>query len=435
MMAAAGVTAPGCFSMSETGAAANYEKLANANSVLGSYDDALAAEDTAIGIYQTLADAAYAPGSDNLPSAFNNRGNILNAAGRYDEARGAYEKAIDLRLSTGKTDALQMAQFYHNAGANAVSLGDEAAAADAFEESLRLLNEAPESSARLEAEARTCYNYGVLHQRNGRYGKAAELLSRAAANYETLLRETDSLQNRNTYVQTLSVLATCLTDAGDFEAADAIYADAIASAEELARDGENVVYERNLAELYNNCAVSQNIRARYGEADAMYKKAEELRRVISEKTGSAFDKSLHALILLNLGENAFKLGTQEQSRAYFERGLALYEEAIPELGNYDRAQAAAWRCYYELIHERDFDAALQSALEGFELQPNNVLVNLNLAYACLYAGYREEGEDLLMQIAALGGGQAETIRVDLEAQLRAGMPLENAGELMEKLGL
>ena len=64
-----------------------------------------------------------------------------------------------------------------------------------------------------------------------------------------------------------------------------------------------------------------------------------------------------------------------------------------------------------------------------------MLVNLNLAYACLYGGYREDAENLLQQIAALGGGQKETIRVDLEAQQRAGMPLDRAEELYALLGL
>ncbi len=91
------------------------------------------------------------------------------------------------------------------------------------------------------------------------------------------------------------------------------------------------------------------------------------------------------------------------------------------LGDYDRSQYCAWMSYYSLIHLRDYQAALEYGIKGVQLQPNNVLANMNYAYACLYNGYYDEADNILIQIAVLGGGQAETIRVDLEAQRRAGM--------------
>ncbi len=419
----------------EMEAAANYEKLANANSVLGSYDDALLAEDTAIAIFQTLADAAYAPGNDSLPSAFNNRGIILNAAGRYAEAQEDYGKAIALQNEVKTPDTIRTALMYRNAGANAVDLGDEETAAEAFEKCLRLLEEVPEDDERLNAEGDACFNYGLLRYRNGQYAEAEILLDRAGEDRERLLRKTYSYLNLENYVKVKSALATCLMDAGLFETADEHFEKAIGAAEVLAGDGENVVYVRELAGLYLNHALAQNIRGLYTEADEEYGKAETRYSTLSEKTGSASDKARYALVRLNRGENAFKMGDMEQSRAYLEDGFAIYEEALPELGDYDLAQYDAWQSYFNLIHERDFEAALAWAMEGYDLQPDNVLVRLNLGYACLYAGERWDGEDLLEQVAALGGGQKETIRVDLEAQLRAGMPLERADELMEKLGL
>ena len=70
---------------------------------------------------------------------------------------------------------------------------------------------------------------------------------------------------------------------------------------------------------------------------------------------------------------------------------------------------------------------------GYKLQPNNVLVNLNLAYACLYYGYYKDADDILCAIAALGEGQAETIRRDLAAQEAAGLVSEHIPALLALL--
>ena len=416
-------------------AGANYEKLANAGTVLGEPERALAAEAEAAAIYRDLADRGAAGAEEALASADNNRGSILNAAGRYREAAQAFDDAITRLRAQPDGDPLLLAQTLYNAGANAADLGDAEHAADRFEESLQLLEHEPASNAVLDTATKTDYNYGVLLYRAGRYAEAEKHLAEAAEGQEALLAQADSLMNRSAYVQTVSVLAALLTDEGRFEDADLCYARGIRAAEELAQDGENVENSRLLAELYNNRALSANIRGAYAEADTLYERAGEIIRAVSKKTGAAADRARYALALLNRGENAFKLGEQSRSRTCFEAGLAEYEAALPQLGDYDRSQYAAWLSYYELIHRRDSAAALEAALAGKALQPDNVLVNLNLAYACLYGGYREDAEVLLQQIAALGGGQAETIRVDLEAQQKAGLRLEQADELFALLGL
>ena len=91
------------------------------------------------------------------------------------------------------------------------------------------------------------------------------------------------------------------------------------------------------------------------------------------------------------------------------------------LGEYHRAQYLAWRSYYELIHLKDFEAALASASAAYDLQPDNTLVRMNYAYACYYSGRRETAEKILGEIAASGEGEAETIRRDMQAQKDAGL--------------
>ncbi len=413
-------------------AAANYEKLANANLVLGMLDKALAVQDEAIARYRELWNAGAEGAEEKLASACNNRGSILKAAGRYEEAGEAFSEAITLQEQTGK-NTLFLAQFYANAGVNAVDIGETETAVEFFDASLRILSTVKENPESLRTTGDVNRNYGVMLYRTGDFSGAEEKLRAACEAGEHLLEQVDSLQNRSDYLGVLNALATVLTDAGKFDEADEYYELAIEAAEELARDEENTKAQQTLGMLYNNRALSLNIRGDYLGADAMYRHAAEIYEKISEKTGAASDKAMSALMYLNLGENGFKLGAYENSRGFFKKGLKIYLSALDELGDYDQAQYEAWYSYYLLIHERDYAGALDAALMGYKLQPNNVLVNMNLAYACLYYGYYEDADDILCTVAGLGEGQAETIRRDLAAQQKAGLVSEHMPVLLALL--
>ncbi|MBQ6621817.1 MAG: toll/interleukin-1 receptor domain-containing protein [Mogibacterium sp.] len=405
-------------------AAANYEKLANAESVLGQYEEAIRSEDQAIGIFESLVRKRDDRGPSALASAYNNRGNLLSACGRYEEAGTDYEAAITLEEDAPDRDELLLARMYYNAGGNAVNLGDGNRAAELFEQSLALIADREETDEVLESTALVSYNYGILLYRSGLYEEATARLEDAFKAFSKLREHTDSLQNRANIVQTASMLAACLMDQGAYGRADYYYVEAIEAAETLAQDEENRSYRAMLAELYNNRGLGFNIQGRYDKADDFYTQATELYREIAEQSGTAADRASYALSLLNTGENAFKAGEYDRSAALFEQGLAQYEPVCRELGTYDTAQYYTWLSYYELIHARNYAAALQAGQTAVDLQPDNVLANMNRAYALLYSGRAEESRDILQAIAVQGEGQADTIRRDLEAQKQAGLESE-----------
>ena len=212
-------------------------------------------------------------------------------------------------------------------------------------------------------------------------------------------------------------------------------ADSATIAELLAQDKENTAYQRNLWELYGNRAISLNMQGDYAAADALYLRSAEITEYLALETNSASDRAQYALSLLNLGENAFKLTDYERSRQFFEDGLAVYETALNGLGEFDLAQYRAWVSYFKLIHERDFSGSFDAGYAAYQLQPNNVFVNLVLAYACLYCGYEEDAEMILSAVASLGEGQVEMIERDLDAQKQAGLPLEDEAGLLERIGV
>ncbi|MBO5555700.1 MAG: tetratricopeptide repeat protein [Oscillospiraceae bacterium] len=400
-------------------AAANYEKLATAESVLGAYEEAAASEEKAIVLFEELAADRYEGSAMALASAYNNRGRILNAVGRYAEAEVEFNRAVEHLQA--EEDPLFYARVMFNAGANGEDAGANDRAELYFKKSLEALEQAEESAERVEVQALANYNYGVLLYRTGKFAQAEERLTEACRWYDRLLEWVDSLQNRNRKVQALSVLATCLTNQGRYDEAGQQYEQAIQIAEELAANTDNLDDLRRLAELYNNRGLGQNIQGDYVAADRDYTSASALYKQVMERTGTDTDTAVYALTLLNTGENAFKLGEYPVSKREFREGLQLYGTVCERLGDRDISQYYAWRSYYELIHERDPQAALEAGIAAVQAQPESILANLNLAYACLYAGYEEDAVQLFTQIIALGEGMSETIRGDLEAQQRAGM--------------
>ena len=411
--------------------AANFEKLATAMGVLGNYDMAADYQRQAIDLYQPLCENSgdMAP----LASAENNYGKVLNGAGQYQQAAQAFENAIG-RQRQIDGDPVTLAAMLSNAGANAIDLGQDTQAADFFRECETLL-EAEDNSEYgvLSIQAGNAYNYGVLLYRQGDFLQARQRLSVAADAYAGLCQLVDSPQNRNLWARAVSSLALCLSNEGQYDEAVGQYQKAIAISQELAADGENTDAVATLASLYNNCGLCLNIQGQFGDADQYYVAAAELYGRIYEHTGTPTDAAQYATALLNTGENAFKAGSYTHSRQKFEAGLGIYEQALSELGDYYTAQYYAWASYYTLIYTRDYEAAVDYGVAAVQLQQASVLANLNLGYACLYAGYYDDCDTLLGWVAGLGEGQVDAIRLDLEAQQRAGLYSDHTEALLALL--
>lgn len=411
--------------------AANFEKLATAMGVLGSYSEAADYQQQAIDLYIPLCQASgdYAP----LASAKNNYGNVLNAAGRYEEAAQAFQEAIALQREI-PGDRVTLAAMLSNAGANAINLGLEEEAIACFRECDELLAGADDSDYdTLSTRAGCAYNHGALLYRRGEYADAEALLSQAVDAYDTLCQRVDSLQNRNSLSRALSGHALCLSDQGRYDAAIESYRQAISISQALAQDDENTDAMATLAALYNNCGVCLNTQGNFADADRYFTSAAELRGRIYDTTGTASDAAVYASALLNTGENAFKAGQYDRSREQFRQGLEIFSQAAGQLGDAYASEYYAWASYNALIHDQDYEAAVTYGIQAVELQPDNVLANINLGYACLYAGYYEDCDLLLTWAAGLGGGVADAIRLDLEVQSRAGLTSPHTEALLALL--
>ena len=125
--------------------------------------------------------------------------------------------------------------------------------------------------------------------------------------------------------------------------------------------------------------------------------------------------------------------TRKISSALPRRASAGSAAAITGLGDYYTSQYYAWASYDALIHQRDYETAVDYGVAAVQLQPGNVLANLNLGYACLYAGYYDDCDQLLTWVAGLGGGLTDAIRLDLDAQARSGLRSAHTDALLALL--
>jgi tetratricopeptide (TPR) repeat protein len=236
-----------------------------------------------------------------------------------------------------------------------------------------------------------------------------------------IVNEAGRLIDRVPYLNSLSVLAACLSDSGRYEEAGRFFAASEREAEELAKDSENLKNQVILAEILNNHGLCLNSQERYKEADGLYRRASGIYKKIYETSGSVSSGTTYAVSLLNTGENAFKAGDYKETDGLFKEGLGIFEALLDELDDYDLAQYYTWLSYHRLINEHDPEGALEASVRALELQPGSVLANMNYGYACLYSGHYEECDRVLTAVADLGEGQATMIIRDLEAQGKAGL--------------
>ena len=117
----------------------------------------------------------------------------------------------------------------------------------------------------------------------------------------------------------------------------------------------------------------------------------------------------------------------------FREGLKAFESVLDELDPYDQAQYYTWLSYNRLINDFDYRGAYEAAVTACTLQPNSILANMNLGYACLYCGYEEDCDEILGAVAALGEGQADMIRKDLQAQSSAGLYSPHTDAVLQML--
>ena len=413
-------------------AGAEYEKLAAVFWQLGDYEKAETAEIKAVALYQSLADSREYGADRALAAAWNNLGSIRHAAGHYQQAEQAYEDALRLYKGSVADRDLTLARMLFNAGVNYTALGREDKAAERYLRCLEIFPALPSDSETILAAARAEASYGLLLLRQKEFAGAEEML-RASHDLYGKLPQTGGVQQREEDLAVLSALASLLRDTGRYAEADDCFEETLAGLDALRTQTEDPVFARRavaLLEERGSCLALMNGPA---AEENCGKEAVERAAALWNETGDPQDQILLARCLCLRAWQSFRAGNLEESEDCFREGLREYESIPGELGREEQASFRAFMALNILFHQRNMRGALDAARSACVFSPEGFLSRRVLAYACLYGGYEAEGESILLEMIERGETEKELVRMDLEAQQKAGIPSDIRDSFLEGL--
>ncbi|HYO72481.1 MAG TPA: serine/threonine-protein kinase [Archangium sp.] len=274
---------------------------------MGRYEEARTAYERVLELRRKVL----GPEHPKVIAALNNLGVALGALGKYEEARAVYEQALDLRRKTLGPDNPLVANSYSNLGTALGQLGKHDEARELYEHALAIRKNAlglehPDVAISLN-------NLAVALNDLGRYEEALRLLEDALALREKLLKpEHPDIAN------TLNNLGSALRGVGRYEEARRHLERALALREKvLGADHPDV------ASTLNDLGEVLRLMKKPGEARARHQRALS----IQEKALEPGHPDL-ALSLTGLGNVLRDLGKYDEARARYERALALREKAL-----------------------------------------------------------------------------------------------------------
>jgi serine/threonine-protein kinase len=274
---------------------------------MGRYEEARGLYERALELRRNVL----GPEHPKVISALNNLGVALGALGKYEEARAAYEQALSLRRKTLGPDNPLVANSYSNLGTALGQLGKHEEARDLYEHALAIRKNALGPEHPDVATSRN--NLAVALDALGRYEEARKELESALAIREKLLKpEHPDIAN------TLNNLGNAFRGLGRYEEARRRLERALVLREKvLGADHPDV------ATTLNDLGQVLRLLKKYPEARSRHVRA----LAIQEKALEAGHPDI-ALSLNGLGNVLRDLGKYEEARALHERALALREKAL-----------------------------------------------------------------------------------------------------------
>ncbi|WP_052518497.1 tetratricopeptide repeat protein [Archangium violaceum] len=274
---------------------------------MGRYEEARAAYERVLEIRRKVL----SPEHPKVVMALNNLGVALGALGKYEEARARYEQALELRRKMLGPDNPLVANSYSNLGTAFGQLGNHEKARELYEHALAIRKNALGLEHPDVATSRN--NLAVALNDLGRYEEALKLLEDALALREKVLKpEHPDIAN------TLNNLGSALRGLGRYEEARRRIERALALREKvLGADHPDVAITLNdLGDVLRLMKKPAEARARHQRALA-----------IQEKTLEPGHPDL-AISLNGLGNVAWDVGKYDEARTRYERALALREKAL-----------------------------------------------------------------------------------------------------------
>jgi CHAT domain-containing protein/Tfp pilus assembly protein PilF len=235
----------------------------------------------------------------------------LERAGRFNEARPLFERALEIAESVSGPDDPFVNAVVRDLAGNALEARDNRKAQSLYERALTGLEATVGAGDPQTAMVQS--RLGLLYQRAGQRPKADAMVRQALATIEKTLGT-----EHPWYVRCLVTLGTLRDDAGDLDEAEAIDRKALAIVETI-HETDSIVH----ADLLNNLGDIHRQRGDYAQAQALFERS----LAIGEKLRGP-ESYYVATVLQNLGIVARERKEYSTAQAYYRRAIAIREATV-----------------------------------------------------------------------------------------------------------
>jgi len=268
----------------------------------------------------------------DIALTLNNLGVLYKTQGRFEDAREAYQEALEIREKL--TQQSQEIEYKADLANTLDSLSTLLSAEGKFIEAestymtaLAILRElsakAPEAYERHFAE--TLNNLACLYYNQNRFRDAQSIYEDVLSIYGKI-----SIKKSNSYIYNITIilnnLATSLLKQGCFTRAEKVYKDALKLRNSLVEDNPDA-YKADLATTLNNLAALYHEKEVLGEAKNMYEQALTIREALYEKNKDAFALD-YAQVLVNL--SSLNIRDREEATSLAKKSILILKPFLQD---------------------------------------------------------------------------------------------------------
>jgi tetratricopeptide (TPR) repeat protein len=264
-----------------------------------------------------------------VAGTLNNLGILHSDQNRMEEARNAYQEALqNYRLLAEKKPEIylpDMATTLNNLGVLHSDQNRMEEARNAYQEALQIRRLLAEKNpdVYLPDVAMTLNNLGILHRAQNRMEEARNAYQEALLNYRLLAEKNPDVYLPNV-AMTLNNLGILHSDQNRMEEARNAYQEALLNYRLLAEKNPDV-YLPDLAMTLNNLGILHRDQNRMEEARNAYQEALQIRRLLAEKNPDVYLPDV-AMTLNNLGNLHSAQNRMEKARNAYQEALQIRRE-------------------------------------------------------------------------------------------------------------
>lgn len=388
----------------------NLNHIGNKWELLGEIQRARAAHEKALEIYIELAGEKYNAGAQlDLALEYNNMGRIMNYYNNTQDALNYYQKSIEIssELAGDKKNIdaqIQMANAYLNIGYIKLILDETRGALEYSNKGLDVYSELAGDKENIQAQLNLASAYDIIGGVRWVQGDIQGALEENRKGFEICRQMADKDRN-NKYAY--SMLGLFYKKSGDiqfllenYKAAQEAYENSLKIAMELAEDKTNILLQYDLAAVYHSIGYLQWFLGDNLEARNNFEKALGILSEIYKKKEVFSRQSYLALCYVKMAVVSLALGDEQGAQRAYDNIILIINDLARDMDKPGVKKQLA-SVYGSLAHvelyKKQPEKAIEAALKGLELDPDQVWIKTNLAHGYLYNNQYEKAKAIYIE--------------------------------------